>query len=124
VTPVPVNHLVPTVGFLIKQGPVSVLYSGDTYETDDIWAVASKEPTLKAALIESSFPDRMGELARLSKHLTPTLFAEQFRKIGRPHLPVYAYHLKPRFERDIVSELSQQGIANLSVLQEGMELTL
>ncbi len=119
---IPVNHLVPTIGFVIRDGDSSVLYSGDTHATDEIWKVAAKEPTLKAAFIETSFPNRMVELAKISKHLTPTLLAQEFKKLGRPDLPLYIYHVKPRFRHEIIGELSQLKIRNLTVLEEGQEL--
>ncbi|MEW6544412.1 MAG: 3',5'-cyclic-nucleotide phosphodiesterase [Nitrospirota bacterium] len=122
VTPVKVNHLVPTVGFLLREGNASFLYSGDTYETGEIWKVAAREPTLKAAFIEVSFPEEMAELARVSKHLTPSLFGRAFRRIGRPDLPVYAYHLKPRFREEIKRQLADLKIRNLTVLEEGQEV--
>ncbi|MGH7256537.1 MAG: MBL fold metallo-hydrolase [Nitrospirales bacterium] len=121
---IPVNHLVPTVGFLIREGDHSILYSGDTFETDEIWKVAASEPTLKAAFIETSFPDSLHELARVSKHLTPSSFAREFRKIGRPDLPVYVYHLKPRFRHQIRRELERLGMKHLTVLEEGQELEI
>jgi len=124
VTAIPVNHLVPTVGFLIRDKDSSFLYSGDTYETEEIWKVAAREPTLKAAFIETSFPDDMAELARVSKHLTPSIFAREFHKIGRPDLPVYVYHLKPRVRERIKRELARLGIAKLTVLEEGQEITI
>jgi len=124
VTAIPVNHLVPTVGFLIRDNGSSFLYSGDTYVTEEIWKAAAREPTLKAALIETSFPDTMAELARTSKHLTPSVFAREFRKIGRPDLPVYVYHLKPRVREQIRRELAGLGIAKLTVLEEGQEITI
>jgi ribonuclease BN (tRNA processing enzyme) len=117
-----VNHLVPTVGFLIREGSSTVLYSGDTYETEEIWKVASREPTLKAAFIETSFPNKMAELARVSKHLTPALFAQEFKKLGRPDLSVYIYHVKPRFRPEIIRELKQLKVRNLTVLEEGQEV--
>ena len=124
VTAVPVNHQVPTVGFFIREGQSTLLYSGDTAETEEIWKVAARTPSLKAALIETSFPDAMAELARVSKHLTPSLFAREFRKIGRPDLPVYVYHLKPRFREQIRHELAQLKIPNLTVLEEGQEISI
>lgn len=124
VTAIPVNHLVPTVGFMIREANASFLYSGDTFETEDIWRVAAREPTLKAAFIETSFPDAMEELARVSKHLTPTSFAREFRKIGRPDLPVYVYHLKPRFRDEIRRELDRLKVKNLTVLEEGQEIEI
>ncbi len=124
VTAIPVNHLVPTVGFIIREGNTSILYSGDTFETEEIWKVAGREPTLKAALIETSFPNFMEPLAQASKHLTPASFAREFRKIGRPDLPVYVYHLKPRFRDDIRRELEALKLKNLTVLEEGQEIEI
>ena len=117
-----VNHLVPTVGFLIREGTSTVLYSGDTYETEEIWKTAAKEPTLKAAFIETSFPNKLADLAKISKHLTPALFAQEFRKLGRPDLPVYVYHVKPRFRQEVIRELEQLKIRHLTVLEEGQEV--
>jgi ribonuclease BN (tRNA processing enzyme) len=122
VTPVPVNHLVPTVGFIVRDQRSAILYSGDTYVTDEIWARAAQESTLKAAFIETSFPDEMAELAGFSKHLTPSLFAQEFKKIGKPDLPVYVYHLKPRFRHIIEAQLGKLGIKNLFVLGEDQEI--
>jgi cAMP phosphodiesterase len=122
VTPIRVNHSVPAVGFLIREGASSFLYSGDTYETDEIWKVAADEPTLKAAFIETSFPDEMADLALASRHLTPALLAREFRKIGRPDLPVFVYHLKPRLRDSIRRQLEKLKIRELTVLAEGQEI--
>ncbi|MER3422296.1 MAG: MBL fold metallo-hydrolase, partial [Nitrospiraceae bacterium] len=124
VTAVRVNHLVPTVGFLIRQGMSSFLYSGDTYMTQEIWKVAATEPTLKAAFIETSFPDEMEDVALASKHLTPAIFGREFQKIGRPDLPVYVYHLKPRLRQTIQHQLARLRIKNLTVLEEGQEIVI
>lgn len=124
VTPILVNHVVPTVGFLLREGKRSILYSGDTYHTDDLWRAAKDVIGLTAAFIESSFPNEMDELARVAKHLTPALLAEEFAKMARPELPVYAYHLKPRFREQIRHELGQLGISHLTALEEGQTLVL
>lgn len=52
---------------------------------------------LKAAFIEASFPNEMDELARIAKHHTPALLAEEFAKLAKPELPVFVFHLKPPF---------------------------
>jgi len=124
ITPIRVNHLVPAVGYLIRDGKASFLYSGDTYETEEIWKVAAREPNLKAAFIETSFPDEMAELALVSKHLTPALFAKEFRKIGKPDLPVYIYHIKPRYREAIERQLAALKMKNLTLLNEGQEIAI
>ncbi len=124
VTPIPVNHVVPTVGFLLREASRTVLFSGDTYQTEALWQAAGEVDGLQAAFIESSFPDEMAELARVAKHLTPALLAHEFAKIARPDLPVYAYHLKPRFREQIRQELGRLGIRHLTALEEGQTLVL
>ena len=114
----PVNHVVPCAGFLIQDSAASFLYSGDTGETDQIWKAAAEEPTLKAAFIETTFPNELEDLAFLSRHLTPRLLRREFDKIGKPDLPVYAYHMKPRYLPAIKRELLDLGIPNLHMLED------
>jgi len=124
VTPIAVNHTVSTVGFLVEDNHTAFLYSGDTYETEAIWVAASRLPHLEAVFIEASFPNGMSDLAQESKHLTPWLLAQEFKKIGRPNLRVYVYHLKPQYQAQIIPQLVELGIPNLSVLEEGQEIVL
>ncbi|MEJ2232252.1 MAG: MBL fold metallo-hydrolase, partial [Nitrospirales bacterium] len=92
ITPVPVNHTVETVGFIIRDHESAWLYSGDTHFTEEIWKMAAQTPNLKGVLIEVSFPNDMLDLAVRSKHLTPSLLAREFKKIGKPDIPLYVYH--------------------------------
>jgi ribonuclease BN (tRNA processing enzyme) len=116
-----VNHIVPCVGFLIRQNNSSLLYSGDTYETDKIWKAAARTANLKAAMIEASFPNALKGLAVKSKHLTPRLLLQEFSKIGKPNLPLYIYHMKPRYLEQMRRELEQLKIKNITILQDGTE---
>ena len=124
IIPVPVNHTVPTVGYIIKDRHAAFLYSGDTYQTEDIWSLGRSIPELKAAFIESSFPDELGELARKSKHLTPSLFLKEFHKLDHPDLPVYAYHMKPAFRAQIEQEILRLGIEWVAFLDEDQTITV
>lgn len=124
VTPVAVNHTVPTVGYVVRDEEAALLYSGDTHVTEEIWKVGRTTPHLKAAFIEASFPNELGELAKKSKHLTPSLFLTEFQKLGRSDLPVYAYHMKPPFHAQIKEEISRFGLDCVGFLEEGQRITL
>lgn len=124
VTPILVNHTVETVGFIIQDDETAWIYSGDTYVTEDIWKVAAQIPNLKGVFIEVSFPDSMMDIAIRSKHLTPTLLAREYRKIGKPDLPLYVYHMKPALREQIIHEILQLDIPHIVVLEEGQELKL
>jgi ribonuclease BN (tRNA processing enzyme) len=124
ITPILVNHTVPAVGFIIRDQSAALLYSGDTYLTDKLWSLAQHIPNLKAAFIECSYPDTKKDLAEISKHLTPSSLAEEFRKIGRSDIAVYAYHLKPAYHDQIVRELIELHLPYLRVLKEGQTLSI
>ena len=124
VTPVPVNHTVETAGFIIRDETAAWIYSGDTHVTDDLWTAAALTPNLKGVFIEVSFPDAMMDMAIKSKHLTPTLLAKEFRKIGKPDLPVFVYHMKPTVRDQIIQEIAQLDIPHVTILEEGQELNL
>ena len=100
------------------------VYSGDTYSTDELWHEAKHIPHLKAAFIECSFPNSLLELARISKHLTPDLFAQEFRKLDRDDILVYPYHLKPAYKDEILRELRELSIPGLTIIEEDQTLTI
>jgi cAMP phosphodiesterase len=124
VIPVKVNHTVPTMGYVVNDQRVALLYSGDTYETEEIWSLGRTIPELKAAFIESSFPNKLEALAKQAKHLTPALLAKEWRKLQNDRVPVYAYHLKPPYKDQILRELFEINLPNLKVLEEGQRLTI
>jgi cAMP phosphodiesterase len=121
ITPVPVNHVVPTVGFLVEDDAAAVVLAADTGPTQALWERANQAPDLKAVFLEVTFPDAMAGLAELAKHLTPATFAVEVGKLKqRKEQPaVIAVHLKPRFREQIVSELKALGLANLQIARFG-----
>ena len=124
VTPILVNHTVETVGYVIRDDTSAWIYSGDTHLTEEIWQVAARTANLKGVFIEVSFPNSMMDIAIQSKHLTPTLLVQEFRKIGKPDLPLFVYHMKPSVREAILQEVTQLDIERLTVLEEGQEIEL
>lgn len=104
-TPIPVNHTVPTHGFLIEDGSGAVLFSSDTGPTDGIWQAANGSERLRAVIVEVSFPNRMQAVADVSRHLTPRTLRQELEKLTRP-VPVYLYHLKPGYLDELRGELA------------------
>jgi ribonuclease BN (tRNA processing enzyme) len=105
VTAIPVDHIVPTTAFLLRQGPSSVIFTSDTGPTDRIWQVANRTDDLKALITECSFPNRLQAVADVSRHLTPTSLAAELGKLER-EVPVLIYHFKPPYVDELRSELS------------------
>src|SRR5262245_2733392 len=78
-----INHVVPTVGYLIEDAHSAVGFASDTGPTEEFWKVANETPNLKGVFIEACFPNHMSWLADVSKHLTPALLAEELKKLTR-----------------------------------------
>jgi len=117
---VPVNHTIPTVGFLIGKGSQYILYSGDTKDTDEIWQEAKKlGKKLKAAFIELAFPDEVDFLAESSCHLTPKSFEKQLKKLAPLKPKIYAYHLKPEYLKEIRAGVKKIKGYSITIMDDG-----
>ncbi len=107
ITALPAHHVVPAVGFQIDSGTASLVFSGDTTSNDALWEAVNRIANLRYLIIETAFSNADRELARLSKHLCPSMLAEELRKLrGNPE--IYITHLKPG-EGEV--ELTMQEIA-------------
>jgi ribonuclease BN (tRNA processing enzyme) len=120
VTPVWTDHTVPTVGLAIKDDHAAVIFTSDTYHTDDIWKLANRLDQLKAIFVDVSYPNEMESLAAVSKHLTPQALDEELHKLTRA-VQVFAVHLKPQFRSKVIEQLKQLNRPNVSVAEIGHE---
>ena len=71
ITPIPVDHVIPTFGFLVEGPGAAVLFSSDTGPTDRRSGSSPTGPTsLRAIFVEASFPNALEHVAHASGHLT------------------------------------------------------
>ena len=114
VVAVPIDHVLPTYGYLLGGSGCTVVVATDTRDTDLIWQRAAARDDLSGVLIEASFPESQAELAEVSGHLTPSGTARQLAKIGR-EVRAIAVHLKPPNREELVAEIEALGVAGLEV---------
>lgn len=117
-TPIAVDHLVPTLGFLIEQGNSAVLWSSDTGPTERLWEIANRTPNLKAVFVELTFDNSMQRIADLSMHLTPRTLAVELAKLERD-VPILLHHLKPQCVEGIESEVAAWRRRDIEFLRQG-----
>jgi ribonuclease BN (tRNA processing enzyme) len=94
ITVLPANHVVPAVGYQLDSGSASLVFTGDTTTNDPLWKIVNKIPNLRHLIIETAFCNRERELAIVSKHLCPSMLAEELAKLERT-VDIYITHLKP-----------------------------
>ena len=104
ITPIPANHVVPAVGYLLRGSRGSVIFSGDTCSHAALWEIAMATSDLKHLIVECSFPNDMREIADLSRHYCPATLSADLAGF-RSDVPVWLTHMKPGREMDIVVEL-------------------
>lgn len=119
ITPLPAEHTVPAVGFRLDSGAASLVYTGDTTTNDALWEEVNRIDNLRYLIIETAFSNAERELAVLSKHLCPSMLAEELRKLTR-QASIYITHLKPGESELTMQEIGAcvQGFAPV-MLQNG-----
>ena len=123
ITPITLNHVVPTFGFLVEElvGGVAVLFVSDTAPSDRVWEIANQCAGLKGVLLEASFPNSYRWLADKAAHLTPDLFRLELQKLKRP-VPFHAVHVKFAFETKVLTELQALNLPNLRLVEPNTTL--
>jgi len=123
VTPVPVEHTVPTTGYVVHDGETGFVYSGDTGPTQRLWRVAREMRGLKALIVETAFPDRLDALARVSGHLTPEMLRREIDKMP-PDVPIWIFHIKPQLFQETAEQLARIDPTLIHTLEQGKTYSL
>jgi ribonuclease BN (tRNA processing enzyme) len=123
VTAAEVDHVVPTVGYLVDDGKAAFVFVTDTAPTEAVWALANQCPRLKAVFLEVTFPEVQAALAGIAKHLTPRQFAAEVGKI-RSKVEVFAIHLKARCRDQLIAEIKSLGLQRVNILEPGHPINI
>ncbi|MEZ5307566.1 MAG: 3',5'-cyclic-nucleotide phosphodiesterase [Pyrinomonadaceae bacterium] len=118
-TAIPVNHKVPSYGYLVRKEGVAFAISGDTAETDDFWTHLNGVSNLRAVLIECAFPDEMSHLAEVSHHLTPKRLNDELAKLLNEDCSIYIVNIKPFYRETTIGEIRRLRIPNLRIFDSG-----
>lgn len=118
VTPVPVAHGVDTLAMVVDDGPACVAFAADTGPTDLLWDHLGNRPNVRAVFLECSFPDALARLAARCGHLTPTTFAEQFRRLPAG-VRALVVHRKAAHAETIAAEIAVLGLPGVEVAVPG-----
>jgi len=102
--PIEMNHLVESIGFILKKGKSSLGYSGDTYISDGFIDRINSDSSVKTICWETSFPNRLEGIAKASKHLTPALLENELKRLKIAET-IHTFHIKPNLEEEITKEI-------------------
>ncbi len=100
---VPVNHVVPGVGYCIESAGRVFAFTGDSTTNETFWAALNKYPNVDALIAECAFSNQEHELSCKAYHYCPQTLAADLAKL-RHRPPLYLTHLKPGAENQIERE--------------------
>lgn len=124
ITPYKVHHSVPAAGYMVEDSRSRrFFYTGDTGPTSTTWKRIG-DTKIHCLIIETSFPNKLGELAKATGHLTPQLLREEIVKIKQMPERIYVTHPKPQHLKAIKAELDKLKIHNLRLLKDGETITV
>ena len=119
ITPYTVHHSVPAVGYLVESdNGKRFFYTGDTGPTDSTWKKIGNRK-INCLIIETSFPNKMRDLAKITGHMTPQLLKEELLKLRQAPDMIYITHPKPQHLKIIKAELDRLKLKNLRLLKDG-----
>ncbi|VAX09981.1 CAMP phosphodiesterases class-II:Metallo-beta-lactamase superfamily [hydrothermal vent metagenome] len=121
---IPVNHIVPGVGYRVQTLEKAFAFSGDTTTNDRFWATLNQRERLDILIVEAAFPDQDIDISRRAGHYCPRLLAEDLAKLK--HRPeIYITHPKPGAEQAIFEQCKKhiQG-HRINLLSAGSLFTL
>jgi cAMP phosphodiesterase len=113
-----VSHIVPTTGFILEDKQGAIAFSSDTGPTERFWEVVNEVKKLKAVITETSFPNELHELARVSGHLTPEALDRELGKL-QLDVPVFLYGGKPKHLKAIKKQVGALKRRNVRFLVQG-----
>ena len=104
ITALPVRHTVPAVAFQLASAHASLVFSGDTGPSPELWTAVNRIDDLRYLLIETSYTEPERRLAAASGHLCPSMLAMELAQLKRP-AEVFITHLKPTQPDQIMAEI-------------------
>jgi len=99
----PAEHTVPAVGYAVEGDDGWWIFTGDTGPNPALWPLLAARK-VKMLVIETAFSDGEGKLAQISKHLSPSMLAQELVN-SLPSVPVYLTHAKPGELQRIMAEV-------------------
>jgi ribonuclease BN (tRNA processing enzyme) len=113
-TAIPVNHPVPTMGYIVEDDTSAIIICTDSGPTDELWQRARSLEKLSTMFVGVSFPNECELLAEVSGHLTPKLLQTQIATLS-PSVRLVVVHIKAAQRGEVIAELNALRRPGLSI---------
>ena len=90
----PASHVVAALGYELIGSSGSLAFTGDTCVNEEFWLWVNRIEKLRYLIIETAFCNKDQGLALQSKHLCPSLLAQELKNL-KSNPEIFITHLKP-----------------------------
>ena len=107
VQPVPADHPVPTIGYIVQNEGITIGYTGDTGGPLLPFMQQDLKPDI--LFVDLTFPNELLWRAEVSKHLTPSMLKtriEDMQRAGVPIPRIVPVHMSEAHQATILKELA------------------
>jgi cAMP phosphodiesterase len=119
------NHPGGSTAFFVAGDEGTLAFSGDTGPTEAFWEETRRRgDAVTTIIVETSFPNRLQDVADRSGHLTPQTLAVELEKLGDAPGHVYIHAEKAPTRDETRAELSALPGVELRFLEPGMVLEI
>lgn len=106
ITPLPVRHAVPAVGYRLDSGGASLVFSGDTTFSEAFWDAVNGIENLRHLIVETTFLNDNDAGCQVSGHTNARLLARGLARLARPVF-LHITHMEPGREEQTWAEVLQ-----------------
>ncbi|MGI9337813.1 MAG: 3',5'-cyclic-nucleotide phosphodiesterase [Gammaproteobacteria bacterium] len=118
-SPFPVVHTVPTLGFCLHGERETLPIMTDLGKADEaVWKWLARKRRIRRMVIETSFPDEMEKVAIDSGHLTPAMLAELVARLPQSW-KLLCCHIKPRYYAKVCAQIRAHFGKRAEILKAG-----
>ena len=118
-SPFPVVHTVPTLGFCLHGARETLPIMTDLRDVKPaVWKWLAQKRSVRRIIIETSFPDEMEDIAIASGHLTPAMLARKMAHLP-PHWKLVCCHIKPHHYAKVCAQIRAHFGNRAAVLKAG-----
>lgn len=106
-TPLSARHGIPACGYLVEKDGDAIAFTGDTEDCPLFWEAVTHNKSIKAVVVECSYPTAMSDYAQVSMHMDVPTVAARVAGLAE-EVTTIIVHRKPGLEVVIEAELRER----------------
>ncbi len=127
ITPIATCHTASSCGYIVRDERSCLVYTGDIGPCPEFWSGVDRylgmHPAIDpvAILVECSFPNRLGDFARATGHLTADMLRNELGNGRYRSARILIFHMKPQYMTEIEEELARIPECRIELMQPDQE---